>query len=75
MLRLPDFSKHFTVECDASGSGLGAVLMQEGQPIAFFSKDLKGKSLALSTYEKELLGLGHCCLEVEALLAWSDFYD
>lgn len=36
---------------------MGAVLMQQGQPIAFLSKALKGRALALSTYEKELLAL------------------
>ncbi|XP_040988915.1 uncharacterized protein LOC121236530 [Juglans microcarpa x Juglans regia] len=57
VLRLLDFSKEFTIECDASGVGLGAVLRQDSQRIAFFSKALKGKALFLSTYENEFLAL------------------
>jgi hypothetical protein len=57
VLGLTNFSKHFIIECDASGEGIGAVLMQTGQPLAYLSQGLKGKSLSLSTYEKELLAL------------------
>lgn len=41
VLRLPNFTKTFTIECDACGNGLGVVLMQEGQPISFLSRALK----------------------------------
>ncbi|XP_042980307.1 uncharacterized protein LOC122310468 [Carya illinoinensis] len=57
VLRLLDFSHPFTIECDASGKGVGAVLMQFNQPIAFMSKALKGKALLLSTYEKEFFAV------------------
>ena len=57
MLALLDFNKPFTLECDAFGQGLVVVLMQDQRPIAFHSQALKGRSLSLSTYEKELLAL------------------
>lgn len=54
VLALPDFSKDFVVETDASGYGIGAV-MQDGHLIAYISKALSPKYLSLSVYEKELL--------------------
>ncbi|KAL0314016.1 UNVERIFIED_CONTAM: Retrovirus-related Pol polyprotein from transposon.6, partial [Sesamum angustifolium] len=57
VLAMPDFSKPFIVETDASGKGIGVVLMQEGRPITYLSKALAAKNLGLSTYEKEFLAL------------------
>ncbi|GJS65334.1 putative mitochondrial protein [Tanacetum coccineum] len=53
VLALPNFNKSFTVEIDASGMGIGAVLQQGGHPIAYLSKSLSSKHQALSAYEKE----------------------
>lgn len=57
VLALPDLSKEFVVETDASSKGLGAVLMQEGHPLAFISKSLSVRQQSLSVYEKELLAI------------------
>jgi hypothetical protein len=57
LLQLPDFGKAFEIECDASGIGIGSVLLQEGKVIAYFSEKLKGPHLNYSIYDKELYAL------------------
>jgi hypothetical protein len=56
-LAIPNFNRPFTIETGASNYGIGAVLQQDGHPIAFVSKALGPKSQGLSTYEKESLAI------------------
>lgn len=57
VLALPRFDLPFVVETDACEDGLGAVLMQQGKPIAYISKALGQKNRHLSIYDKEFLAL------------------
>jgi hypothetical protein len=67
LLQLPNFGKTFELEYDASGIGIGGVLLQEGKPIAYFSEKLSGPSLNYSTYDKELYAL------VRVLETWQHY--
>jgi RNase H-like domain found in reverse transcriptase len=63
ILALPNFENIFELECDASSVGIGAVLNQEGRPIAFFSEKLSDSRKNYTTYDKEFYAivraLGH----------------
>nr|GEX16932.1 hypothetical protein [Tanacetum cinerariifolium] len=73
VLKLSDFSKEFTLETDASGVGLGAILLQEGHPIAFLSKTLSSKHQLMSTYEKEFLAIIYALEKWRGYLLHSHF--
>ncbi|WVZ80333.1 hypothetical protein U9M48_027818 [Paspalum notatum var. saurae] len=67
VLAQPGITKPFDVYCDASGSGLGCVLMQEGRVIAYLSCQLRKHEVNYPTHDLELLAV------VYALKKWRHY--
>jgi hypothetical protein len=57
VLALPDFDKPFVIETDACQDGIGAVLLQQGHPIAYLSGALGVNNQKLAIYEKEFMAI------------------
>ncbi|KAA8537165.1 hypothetical protein F0562_029609 [Nyssa sinensis] len=66
-LAMPNFNEQFVIGSDASGAGIGAVLTQQGKPIAFISRALGITKQAWSTYAKEMLAI------VQAIRTWHSY--
>ena len=64
---LPDGSKPFTVYTDTCGTGLGAVLMQEGRVIAYGGRQLRKHEKNYPTHDLELAAI------VFALKIWRHY--
>ena len=67
VLSMPNFTDVFVIETDASGDGIGAVLQQNGKPIAYMSRALGITKKTWSTYAKEMLAV------VEAVRFWRPY--
>jgi ribonuclease HI len=59
VLAQPDIEKPFDVFCDASRTGLGCVLMQDGRVIAYASRQLKKHEVNYPTHDLELAAVVH----------------
>ena len=68
MLAYPDFSKPFQMHTDASHYQLGAVISQEGKPIAFYSRKLNDAQTRYTTTERELLSIVETLKEYRNIL-------
>jgi hypothetical protein len=73
VLALPDFDIPFTLECDASGEGIGAVLMQNRHPLAYESRKLRGPELLYNIYDKEMLAIMHALAKFRQYLVGARF--
>jgi hypothetical protein len=73
VLQLPDFAERFIVDCDASDSGIGAVLHQDRGPITFFSRQVAPQHAMLAAYERKLIGLVKAARHWRAYIWTTDF--
>ena len=72
VLRCYSLDDEVTVQCDASQSGLGAALLQNGQPIAYASRALTSAETRYAQIEKELLAIVFACERFNAYLYGRD---
>jgi hypothetical protein len=68
MLVYPDFNKEFVIHTNASHTQLGAMISQDGKPIAFFSRKLNGAQTWYTMTERELLSIVETLKEFHLIL-------
>jgi hypothetical protein len=64
---MPDMEKPFSNYCDASGQGLGCVLMQDGHVVLYASRQLRKHEVHYPTHDLELASV------VYALKIWRHY--
>ena len=68
LLAYPDFNKEFHIYTDASKVQLGAVIVQDKRPIAFFSRKLTPAQTRYTVTERELLSIVEVLKEFRNIL-------
>jgi hypothetical protein len=71
VLAQPDIAKSFDVYCDAPGTGLGYVLMQEGHVIANSSRQLCPRDEHYPTHDLELAAVVYALCTWRHYLVWN----
>ena len=69
VLKYYDVHEPVVVQCDASEHGLGAALLQNGQPVAFASRSLSQTERQYAQIEKECLAIVFSCERFSQYLA------
>ena len=69
----PDFNKPFQLFVDASDYGIGAVLMQDGRPIEYYSRQIRHQERAWHISEKECLSVVAAVLHFKPYLISNNF--
>jgi hypothetical protein len=59
VLTMSDIEKLFSIYCDASGQGLGCVLMQDGHVVVYASRQLRKHEEKYPTHDLELTAVVH----------------
>jgi hypothetical protein len=59
VLVMPNMERSFSIYCDASGQGLGCVLMQDGHVVAYVSRQLREHEEYYPTHDLELAAVVH----------------
>ena len=68
LLVYPVVNEEFVIHTDASHTQLGAVILQRGKPIAFYSRQLKPEQTHYTTTERELLSIVETLKEFRNIL-------